>query len=320
MGASSLDAFLSSHERAGHDADVLSAIGALAAAALVVGKGIRAGFLDGAVPGYRATANSDAEARNDLDVHAQRTFLHSLRRTPVRCIASEERSEPTMLDPEARIALAIHPLAGSSNIDVNVPTGTIFSLLPAGSVPGTDPAEFFLRPGSSQLAAGFFVYGPRLVLVLSLGRGTHAFVFSPGLGTFVQTHESLAIPERTQEFAIEASNYRHWDEAVRLYVDDCLKGEEGPRGKNFDMRWIASLVAETHRILLRGGAFLHRATAGPPCERTAAPGPRSKPHRDVVEQAGGAATDATAAFWICSRTACTSACRWSSARSGRSSA
>ena len=144
----------------------------------------------------------------------------------------------------APLAIAIDPLDGSSNIDTNVSIGTIFSLLPATGAPDADPAAAFLQAGANQLGAGFFIYGPQLALVLSLGSGTHVFVFSARLGTFVQAYESRIIPPRTQEFAINASNYRHWDEAVRLYVDDCLKGAEGPRERDFNMRWIASLVAE----------------------------------------------------------------------------
>ena len=153
-----------------------------------------------------------------------------------------------LLDRDAPLAIAIDPLDGSSNIDTNVSIGTIFSLLPATGAPDANPAASFLQPGVNQLAAGFFVYGPQLALVLSVGSGTHAFVLSTRLGAFVQAYESRIIPARTQEFAINAANSRHWDEAVRLYVEDCLKGCDGPRDKDFTMRWVASLVADCYRI------------------------------------------------------------------------
>ena len=291
MDTPTLDGILLSCERSGHDADVLSTIRALAGASLKIDNAIRFGPLGPAFAAGRGTANVDGDAQKELDIYADETFLQAARTAPVRCVASEERSEPTLVDPLARIALAIDPLDGSSNIDTNVSIGTIFSLLPAGA-PDMDPAAPFLQSGNRQLAAGFFVYGPQLALILTLGRGTRGFVFSPRLGTFVQVYESLTIPQRTQEFAINASNYRHWDEAVRLYVDDCLKGEEGPRGKNFNMRWIASLVAEAYRILVRGGVFLYPGDgrAGYVSGRLRLVY-EANPIAMIVEQAGGAATD-----------------------------
>lgn len=150
----------------------------------------------------------------------------------------------------------------------------------------------FLKKGSGQIAAGFFIYGPQLGLVLTFGSGTRAFVFSQRLGSFVQARKSIAIAPDTNEFAINASNYRHWDEPVRLYVDDCLTGAEGPREKDFNMRWIASLVAEVQRILMRGGVFLYprdgRKGYGQGRLRLIY---EANPIAFVVEQAGGAATN-----------------------------
>ncbi|TIU00368.1 MAG: class 1 fructose-bisphosphatase [Mesorhizobium sp.] len=293
MSAPSLEAFLASHGRAGYRSDVLSILAALASAALKVNNSIRSGKLGAAPGGSREIRNADGDIQKDLDIHADETFLDSLHNVPVLCVLSEERSAPVMLDPNGRIALAIDPLDGSSNIEANVSIGTIFSLLPATAAAATAPSEgLFLQPGSAQLAAGFFVYGPQLLLVLTLGKGTHIFLFSPQLGTFVQTHESIRIVERTNEFAINTSNYRHWDEAVRLYVDDCLKGEDGPRGRNFNMRWIASLVAEAYRVLIRGGVFLYpgdaRAGYGNGRLRLVY---EANPIAMLVEQAGGCATD-----------------------------
>ena len=241
-----------------------------------------------------------------------------MRHAPVALYASEELEQPVLLDKDAPLAIAIDPLDGSSNIDTNVSIGTIFSLLPATGAPDADPAASFLQAGANQLAAGFFIYGPQLALVLSLGSGTHVFVLSTRLGTFVQAYESRIIPPRTQEFAINAANYRHWDEAVRLYVDDCLKGCEGPREKDFNMRWIASLVADCYRILMRGGVFLY-----PGDQRKGYHQGRlrlvyeANPIAFLIEQAGGAATDTVSRILeIAARAACTSACRSSSDRRG----
>jgi len=160
-----------------------------------------------------------------------------------------------------------------------------------------DPDTTFRQPGRQQLAAGFFIYGPQLVLVLTLGSGTHGFRFSGAAGGFVRFPEPLAIAPRTQEFAINASNYRHWSDAVRSYVDDCLKGAEGPRERDFNMRWIASLVAEAHRILTRGGVFLYPRDGRRGYERG-----RLRylyecaPIAFLIEQAGGQATDGSDAI------------------------
>lgn len=292
MTASTLENFLRSQEQGGCNPDVVKIVAVLSIAALKISNAIRFGALSSAYTASRGTVNADGDAQKDLDIYADETFLHALGNAPVRCVVSEERNAPITVDPESRIAVAIDPLDGSSNIDANISIGTIFSLLPATGATGTDPASFFLQPGSKQLAAGFFIYGPQLALVLTLGSGTHGFVFSPRLGTFVQVYDSFGIVQRTREFSINASNYRHWDEAVRLYVDDCLKGEEGPREKNFNMRWVASLVAETYRILVRGGVFLY-----PGDSRVGYGNGRlrlvyeANPIAMLVEHAGGLATD-----------------------------
>jgi fructose-1,6-bisphosphatase I len=183
------------------------------------------------------------------------------------------------------------PLDGSSNIAVNVSIGTIFSVLPARSGGAATEADF-LQKGRNQVASGYVVYGPQTQLVMTLGAGVVAFTLDPDSGEWVQTGEGLTIPAATKEFAINASNLRHWAPPVRRYVEECLEGKEGPRGKDFNMRWVASMVADVHRIVSRGGVFLY-------------PWDKREPDRAgklrlmyeanplslLVEQAGGAAFD-----------------------------
>jgi fructose-1,6-bisphosphatase I / sedoheptulose-1,7-bisphosphatase len=175
-------------------------------------------------------------------------------------MASEEMDVPYTLPPQharGKYLLLFDPLDGSSNIDVNVAVGSIFSILRAAT-PGQDPQpQDFLQAGTEQVGAGYAIYGPSTMLVLTLGRGTHAFTLDPMLGEWVLSHPNLRIPESTREFAINASNSRFWEPAVKRYVDECMAGQTGPRDADFNMRWIASLVAETHRILMRGGVFLY---------------------------------------------------------------
>ena len=295
MTTATLDAVLNSYVGGGGDLRreaIATTIRQLAQAAVKVRNTINQGALGRAFAGTRG-ANHDGDVQKDLDVFADDIFLDAMRRAPVALYASEELEQPVLLDRQAPLAVAIDPLDGSSNIDTNVSVGTIFSLLPATGAPDVDPAASFLQAGVSMLGAGFFIYGPQLALVLSLGSGTHVFVHSTRLGTFIQAYESRIIPQKTQEFAINAANYRHWDEAVRLYVDDCLEGAEGPREKDFNMRWIASLVAECYRILMRGGVFLY-----PGDQRRGYSQGRlrlvyeANPIAYLIEQAAGAATDA----------------------------
>jgi fructose-1,6-bisphosphatase I len=183
------------------------------------------------------------------------------------------------------------PIDGSSNIEMNVSMGTIFSVLPvARPLEGTGLASF-MQPGAAQLAAGFFVYGPQLALVLTLGAGTRVFI-STRRGVFVEAYANLQIPQKAPDFSINASNYRHWDEPVRQYIDDCLQGAAGPHGRDYNMRWIASMVAEAYRILIRGGVYLYptdsRKGYGKGRLRLVN---EANPIAMVIEQAGGLATD-----------------------------
>jgi fructose-1,6-bisphosphatase I len=189
------------------------------------------------------------------------------------------------------LVVAIDPLDGCSNIDTAVSGGTIFSILPA-AVKATRPEEHFLRPGREQIAAGFFIYGPQTSLALTFGDGVHIFTLDRDTGVFRLAIPKVSIPQDSAEYAIDASNYRHWGDSVRAYVDDCVTGLEGPLAQDYTMRWVASLVAEAFRILARGGVFLYPAD-----ERRGYVAGRhlliyeANPISFLIEQAGGAATD-----------------------------
>ncbi|MEK7296017.1 MAG: class 1 fructose-bisphosphatase, partial [Actinomycetota bacterium] len=190
------------------------------------------------------------------------------------------------------LAVAIDPLDGSGNIVINAPMGTIFSIIRGCS--SSDPAAAFFQSGRQVCAAGIVMYGPATVMALSVGHGTELFALDRRANEFVRTHTSLVIPRGTREFAINASNYRHWEPRLRVYIDDLVAGADGPRGENFNMRWIGALVAEAYRILLRGGIFLY-----PSDSRDGYRNGRlrllyeAQPVAFLVEQAGGAAIDMT---------------------------
>jgi len=199
-----------------------------------------------------AGVNAGGDGQKALDVIADEAFMDALRDSAVIHYASEEQDDVVDFG-TGSLALAIDPLDGSSNIDVNVSIGTIFSIFPAAET----HAASFLRPGSEQVAGGYIIFGPQTALVVSFGNGVHHWVLEPGGDTWTRVADPRPLPQDTSEYAINASNYRHWPVPVRAFIDDLVAGAEGPRGRNFNMRWIASLVAETHRIITRGGVFLY---------------------------------------------------------------
>jgi fructose-1,6-bisphosphatase I/sedoheptulose-1,7-bisphosphatase len=213
-------------------------------------------------------------------------------------MASEEMDGPYQIPlqhPRGKYLLVFDPLDGSSNIDVNVSVGSIFSVLRASQdvvESGRDVTEAdFLQPGTQQVAAGYALYGPTTMLVLSVGDGVAGFTLDQNLGEFMLTHPDLQVPADTQEFAINASNSRFWEAPIKRYVDECLAGKTGPRGKDFNMRWIASMVAEAHRILTRGGVFMYPRDS----KDTSKPGRlrllyEANPIGFILEQAGGRAS------------------------------
>ncbi|MCL1960848.1 MAG: class 1 fructose-bisphosphatase [Desulfovibrionaceae bacterium] len=247
------------------------------------------------VLGSAGTGNVQGEEQKKIDVLANDMFLRAAEWGGlVAGMVSEELAEVYRLPeayPRGKYLLAFDPLDGSSNTDVNVAVGSIFSILRAPQ-PGRDAtAEDFLQPGAAQVCAGYAIYGPSTMLVLTLGAGTHAFTLEPQLGEWVLSHPNLRIAARTREFAINASNSRFWEPAVKRYVDECLAGQSGPRGADFNMRWIASLVAETHRILMRGGIFMYpRDSKNPERAGRLRLLYEANPIAMLIEQAGGLAS------------------------------
>jgi fructose-1,6-bisphosphatase I/sedoheptulose-1,7-bisphosphatase len=249
----------------------------------------------GGVLGAADAVNVQGEVQQKLDLLANDYFLRANEwGGQVAGMVSEELADPYLLPahyPRGKYLLVFDPLDGSSNIDVNVSVGSIFSILRAPN-PGADPApEDFLQPGCKQVCAGYAIYGPSTMLVLTVGTGVHAFTLDPALGEFILTRPSIQLPTATGEFAINASNRRFWEPAVQRYIDECLAGRTGPRGRDFNMRWVASLVADTHRILTRGGVFLYPRDT----KDAAKPGRlrllyEAGPIAFLIEQAGGVAS------------------------------
>jgi len=249
---------------------------------------------EGALAGVLGTAdgiNVQGETQKKLDIISNDILKAVLLDNPtVAGVASEEEDHPVPGNPEGKYLVTFDPLDGSSNIDVNVSVGTIFSILekPEGVDGGSD--EAYMQCGRKQVAAGYVLYGPCAVLAMTTGQGVQMFTLSHG-GDFILTEENVQIPEQTQEFGINMSNQRFWEPEMQNYVNDLLQGEEGPLGKRYNMRWVASMVAEVHRILTRGGIFMYpwdkRDPAKPGKLRLMYEG---NPMSFLIEQAGGLST------------------------------
>lgn len=254
----------------------------------------------GGVLGSADSENVQGEVQKKLDIIANEVLIEANEwGGHLAAMASEEMDSIYAVPnryPQGEYLLLFDPLDGSSNIDVNVSIGTIFSVLkkqhddPNKIEPVTEAD--FLQAGKQQVAAGYCVYGPQTTLVLTVGDGVAMFTLDREQGSFVLTQENVRIPEDTKEFAINMSNMRHWDAPVKRYIDECLQGKEGPRGKDFNMRWIASMVADVHRILTRGGVFMYPWDKREPDK----PGKlrlmyEANPMSWLVEQAGGASTN-----------------------------
>ncbi len=248
--------------------------------------------------GAAATRNVHGEAQKTLDVLSNEILLEANEwGGNLAALASEEMEDPRPIPthyPRGEYLLLFDPLDGSSNIDVNISTGTIFSVLPCPKTADgayCDPNEqAFLQPGRNQVAAGFAVYGPTTVFVITVGNGVYGFTLDRETYTFVLTHDAIRIPQDTQEFAINASNARRWEPPVKRYIEECLAGKDGPRGKDFNMRWVASMVADVFRVISRGGIFMYPRDAKNKDGRLRLMY-EANPMAFIVEQAGGAATD-----------------------------
>jgi fructose-1,6-bisphosphatase I len=254
----------------------------------------------GEVLGSAGSENVQGEVQKKLDIIANEVLIEANEwGGHLAAMASEEMDDIYAVPhrfPKGEYLLLFDPLDGSSNIDVNVSIGTIFSVLRKQNddpqVIDTVSAADFLQAGNQQVAAGYCVYGPQTTLVLTVGDGVAVFTLDREQGSFVLTAEDIRIPEDTKEFSINMSNMRHWDEPVKRYIDECLQGKQGPRGKDFNMRWVASMVADVHRIMTRGGVFMYPWDKREPNK----PGKlrlmyEANPMAWLIEQAGGAATN-----------------------------
>jgi fructose-1,6-bisphosphatase I len=265
---------------------VAAVISAIAGAAIDLAGAIADGPLVG-ITGENGGVNPDGDRQKDIDLAADAMMRRALRTCPVAAILSEELALPEMLDPQAPLCVAIDPLDGSANLENNISIGTIFSIRPRGN----DVLSTFFEPGTAQCAAGFVVYGPQTTLILALDGSVDIFILDRHTRQFRLIRQGARIAPNTPEFAINASNRRHWHGPVRAYIDECLSGTNGDGGADFNMRWIGSLVAESFRILVRGGVFLYPADARPGYrEGRLRLLYEAHPMALVMEWAGGAAT------------------------------
>ncbi|WP_297809342.1 class 1 fructose-bisphosphatase [uncultured Methylophaga sp.] len=245
--------------------------------------------------GYADSENVQGETQKKLDVISNEVMIEHLKWTGhLAAMASEENEEIIQIParyPKGKYLICFDPLDGSGNIDINFSVGTIFSILRAPEASKNPSLKDFMQPGTEQVCAGFCIYGPSTMLVMTTGRGVNGFTLDRDVGEFMLTHPNMRIPKDTAEFAINVSNHRFWEEPVRRYIDECIQGVDGGREKNFNMRWNASMVAEIYRILTRGGVFMY-----PMDSRLVKQGGRlrlmyeASPMSFIIEQAGGLST------------------------------
>ena len=299
-GRTSLTQFIIEEQRRidGASGNFTGLLNDIATACKVISHAVSQGALNGTLGVHGIdgpVTNTHGETQKQLDVIANGVMLNSNQWTGhLAAMASEEMDDIYPIParyPRGKYLLIFDPLDGSSNIDVNISVGTIFSILKSHSPNAEAKAEDFLQPGTEQVCAGFALYGPATIMVLTTGNGVNGFTLDRDVGEFVLTHPQMCIPAEAQEFAINASNERFWEPPVKRYIAECLAGKTGLRGKDFNMRWIASMVADTYRILTRGGVFMY-----PLDDRTRSQGGRLRlmyeahPVAFIVEQAGGLAT------------------------------
>jgi len=272
------------------DTDLVEVIEVLMIACKEVALQLREGALAG-VLGTSTLTNVQGETQKKLDIVSNDIIKKVLLDNRlIRGVASEEEEEPVWGSRDGRYLITFDPLDGSSNIDINVSVGTIFSIIEAPKPWAKQDTSEFLQPGRKQVAAGYVLYGPSAVLSLTTGSGVNMFTLAH-TGDFILTEEQVKIPEETAEFAINMSNRRFWEPAMQTYIDDLIMGTDGPREKNYNMRWVASMVAEVHRVLTRGGVFTYPWDSRDPSK----PGKlrlmyEGNPMSFLIEQAGGVAS------------------------------
>ncbi|MCW8109847.1 class 1 fructose-bisphosphatase [Alteromonas ponticola] len=251
-----------------------------------VSQGALAGVL-----GSTLSENVQGETQKKLDVISNQILKDTLRESGyVKAISSEEEDDVVPCNPEGKYLVSFDPLDGSSNTEINSLIGTIFSITHAPQWMDADDPSAFLQPGTQMVAAGYVLYGPSTMLAMTTGRGTHLYTLDKTHGGFLLTHPNIQVPEQTKEFAINASNQRHWETPIQEYIGDLLAGTEGPRGKNYNMRWVAAMVGDIHRVLCRGGIFMYPFDKRNP----SIPGKlrllyEANPMAFLMEQAGGLA-------------------------------
>ncbi|MGO2477443.1 MAG: class 1 fructose-bisphosphatase [Pseudoalteromonas sp.] len=255
-----------------------------------VGQGALSGVL-----GSTLDENIQGETQKKLDVLTNQLLKDILLESGyVKAIASEEEDYTVAGNPDANYIVAFDPLDGSSNTDIDSLVGTIFSIMKAPE--GSDPADqsIFMQPGKDQAAAGYVLYGPSTVLALSTGKGTRFYTLDKTHGSFLLTQDFAQVPEQTSEYAINASNQRHWQPAMQNYINDLIAGDTGPRKRNFNMRWIAAMVGDVHRVLCRGGIFTYPTdTKDPNKPNKLRLLYEANPMAMLIEQAGGIASTGT---------------------------
>lgn len=282
--------FLAQHLQGEHSQPLTAILSDIVDAVKQIAVAIDAGAIAGNMDSL-ASENIQGEVQKTLDVVTNDIFIKSIQNSGhVAGMVSEEEIDPIHISPKAgktQYLICVDPLDGSSNVNVNISVGTIFSVLKAKKADAE--LDDFLQPGTEQICAGYAMYGTSTMLVLTVGDGVNGFTLDKKSGHFLLTHPHMQIPQNTTEFAINMSNYRFWQEPVQRYIDECLQGTEGDRDKDFNMRWVASMVAEVHRILIRGGVFMY------PSDAKAKLGKlrlmyEANPMSFIVEQAGGVST------------------------------
>ncbi|MHB9118761.1 MAG: class 1 fructose-bisphosphatase [Burkholderiales bacterium] len=275
----------------GATGDFTSLLNDVVTAIKVISNAVNKGDLIG-VLGSAGSENIQGETQKKLDIITNDIMIRSNEWAGhLAAMASEEMEDIYSIPaqyPRGKYLLVFDPLDGSSNIDVNISVGTIFSILRCPEGVTNPTAADFLQPGTKQVAAGYALYGPSTMMVLTCGHGVNGFTLDREVGEFLLTHAAIQIKPDAREFAINASNERFWEAPVQRYVEECLQGKEGPRGENFNMRWVASMVAEVHRILMRGGVFLYpKDTKDPSKAGKLRLMYEANPMSFIVEQAGG---------------------------------